>query len=170
MAENGIPIAGKDENGDKKDVGMTGDAAKVHISNADLCAIKSVSIIHIPAGTTPTGSLEADIPIHRVGYSKGVINIVIDDVTPAGDLGGTFDIAYSMDGVNFDPYETLATVANIGADDSQALRIEFSDLTAGADAAGFTHKVKGIDYFKIRDSMTGTLTAVTFKIEVSMRK
>jgi len=29
MAENGIPIAGKDENGDKKDIGMVDDAAKV---------------------------------------------------------------------------------------------------------------------------------------------
>ena len=134
------------------------------------CETKSVSIIHIPAGTTPTGSLAADIPIHRVGYSKGVVNIIVDDVTPAGDLGGTFDIAYSMDGVNFDPYEALATMANIGADDSQALRVEFSDLTAGADAAGFTHLIKGMNYFKIRESMTGTLTAVTFKVEVFMEK
>ena len=36
MAENGIPIAGKDENGDKKDVGVTGDAIKLHLSSSDV--------------------------------------------------------------------------------------------------------------------------------------
>ena len=147
----------------------TDGAVHTYITN-DVCETKSTLIIHVPAGTTPTGSLEATIPIHSLGYSIGTINIIIDDVTPAGDLGGTFDIAYSMDGVNFDPYETLATVANIGVDDSQSLRVEFSDLTAGADAAGFTHVVKNIPYFKIRESMTGTLAAVTFKVEVFMEK
>ena len=147
----------------------TNNAADVYLTNLN-CDTRSVSIEHVPAGTTPTGSLEAAIPVHKIGYHTGIISIVIDDVTPAGDLGGTFDIAYSMDGITFDAYETLATVANIGVDDTQTLRIEFGDLDAGSDAAGFTRLIKSMPYFKIRESMTGTLAAVTFKVDVFMEK
>lgn len=130
----------------------------------------SVIIEHIPAGITPTGSLEAAVPVSMVGYSKGTIYLDVNDVTPAGDLAGTFDIAYSMDGESFTDWETLATIANIGADDTQDFKISFSDLTPGADAAGFTHVIKDFPFFKIRESITGTLAAVTIEVSVFMER
>jgi hypothetical protein len=147
-----------------------GELASNVIAEVTGIASGSVIIEHIPAGTTPTGSLEAVVPIYRLGYSRGVIWINIQDVTPAGDLAGDFEIAYSADGNTFSEWQTLATVANIGVDDSQDLFVEFSQYSVNADAAGFPHIVIPLPYFKIRDAMTGTLAAVTFGVTIIMER
>ena len=155
---------------DVVETNVTGGSTHSHITNLASCEAKSVSIVHIPAGTTPTGSLAADIPIHRIGYYVGVIHISIVDGTPAGDLGGTIDIAYSMDGVTFTNYSTLAAVANIGIDDSQDIYLDLSELEGSSDTNGFARLIKLFPYFKIRESITGTLASVTFGVDVHMEK
>lgn len=117
-----------------------------------------VTIEHIPTGTTATGSVTASSWVNRRGYSGGSIIIPITDGTPAGDLGGVFQISYSDDaGVNSTPYETLATVANIGANDSQVLAVDITTL-------------KNVNYFKVKEVMTGTLTSVTFGVTVNLER
>lgn len=132
-------------------------AAKVYISSqADMDSRQTIA--HIASGTTPTGSVTAGSWINRAGYDRGVIEISISDVTPAGDLGGEFQIAYSTDaGVTSSPYETLVAVSNIGADDDQTLIVDLSTI-------------KGAPYFKVKEVMTGTLTAVTFGVNVYLER
>ena len=136
------------------------------------CGVETAIIEHIKAGTTPTGSLVPAIPVPNEGYTKGTIVIDIIDGAPAGDLAGTFDIAYTFDGgLTFTNEETLITVANIGADDSQQFIIEFSDFdnVTGADATGFAKRIKNLP-FKIFEKMTGTLTNVTISVTVKLER
>lgn len=119
---------------------------------------ESATVVHIAAGTTPTGSVTAGSWINRTGYDRGIIAIAISDVTPVGDLGGEFQISYSMDaGVTSTAFATLVAVANIGADDDQTLIVDISTL-------------KNAPYFKVKEVMTGTLAAVTFGVNVYLER
>lgn len=152
--------------------GSFGAAVGAAIANLGVCGVESVSINHIPAGTTPTGSLVPSIPVPNEGYAKGTIVIDIIDGAPAGDLGGTFDIAYTFDGgITFTNEVPLVTVANIGANDSQQFIIEFSDFdnVTGADITGFARRIKNLP-FKIFEKMTGTLANVTISVTVKMER
>lgn len=118
----------------------------------------SSSIEHVASGTAATGSSVAGSWIDRSDYDKGVIVITLTDGAPAGDLGGEFQIQYSLDaGVTPTTLETLVAVANIGADDSQVLIVDLSSI-------------KNAPYFKVGEAVTGTLTSVTYGVDVYLNR
>ncbi len=134
--------------------------------------IKTVIIDHIPANTTAATNVEASSWIALDGYTSGVIHVDIDDEGPAGDLVGTVQIKYSKDGgVTETGVFDIATIANIGANDTQDIFIEFGDLTGSADTAGFTRLIKGMPFFKVNVNFSaGTLASVDVACTVTMRK
>lgn len=116
----------------------------------------SVSVSHIAAGTVATGSYTAGTWFDRSDYSGGVIELTVVDGTPVGDVTGEFQISHSLDaGVTSSTYETLSAIANIGADDSQVILVDFSSL-------------KNAPYFKVKEVLASatSLAAVTVGVKV----
>ena len=116
----------------------------------------SESVIEqIPSTTNPATTVTAGSFFRLADFTDGVIEWAVTDGTPAGNLAGTLQISYTMDdGVIQTPYETIGTLADLGANDTQTIKVKISTLSPYPSA-------------KTRTVFSaGTLTAVVSGVKV----
>lgn len=145
---------------------------RIQSINPDVMSQKQVIIEHVPLGTAATDPIAGSSWINLRGFTSGRVWLKVVDGTPAGDLTGNLEVSYSHDGgVNSTEWFTVKALSNPGADDSQDIVVELSDLTASSDTAGFTKLIKNMPFAKFRlDFTAGTLAAVTVGIIVILER
>ena len=137
-------------------------AAFVDIRKTVSAPVESVIHPHIPP-TAIANPVTAAIPVHRLGYYNGVIAMTIPATVTGANL--LTQIAFSMDGVTFTEYFTLADTAGGVA---QTVIVDLAQLADGSDAAGFAKLVHLFPYFSIRLSGGGGTGNVS--CDVAMEK
>lgn len=126
---NGIPIAGKDENGDKKDIGMTGDAAHTEAQAGSLSAYGPQPENRYLEATVTNASAVDNVAFNTQTSVEMYEGVIFD--TTAGEVTAQI----SIDGTTF----KATTVDNM-----------FVDLGAPATAASDSYKG-----FKLVSTTTG---------------
>lgn len=152
-----------ESNGAGWNIISSGGAPSMHIASSAFTREPEV-VEQILAGTAAAATVTGStwIPMSNV-----IGGMIFFGVTGANLATGNLVAYYSNDGLNVDHTETLKALTG-GASESHS--IHFGETVAGADAAGFTPKIKtGFNFMKTGlASGTGTFVSTTLKSFINL--